>query len=432
MWNFSKYKNKTALIDDKGVVCTYRQLDEKCKSFSENISGRPLIFIVCENTIKCIIAYVSCVMNKHPAMLVDKNMMSERYEQLLKDYKPEYVYKNGELIRIGYKTDCDINDELALLMSTSGSTGSSKQVKISYSNLISNTRDIVTALDIGEADRAVTSLPMNYCYGLSVINSHLMAGATILVTNEKLVSRKFWDFVISEKMTTFAGVPYTYDVLRVMKIFDRKDISFKKLTSSGGRLSDDMESFLRLYCNQNGVNLYLMYGQTEATARMSCMKVKGDEKKGSSGKAVRLGKFEILLEDGRKAEPYEKGRITYRGENVFMGYAHSVDDLSLRDENNGMLDTKDEGYMDEEGYIYVFGRTDRIVKIQGVRISLNHVEECMRERFEKSYRVCFEEGALYIKAEKFIGGEIEYVSELTGLNKRGIINRKEDRNYRKE
>ncbi len=441
MWDFKSFYPKIAMIDDKGEQYTYKQLDDEQDKFAQSLEERQLIFIVCTNTIECITAYVSCIINKIPVMLIDIHIMQEKLEELIVAFEPLYIYmphRYGELklkcnkyIEVERKKDYSllkitehnvyyINEGLALLLSTSGSTGESKHVRISYINLYSNTKSIVSTLGIEAGDKAITSLPMNYCYGLSVINTHLYVGATLLITDEKVISKKFWDFASSKKMSIFAGVPYTYEVLKKLKIFEKNDVKFKKLLQAGGKLNEEMEKYLRDYSSKNNVELYIMYGQTEATARMSCLKVRGNEYFGSVGQALEGGKFEIVLDNGRVAMPYEKGEIIYEGKNVSLGYATRKEDLNSEDTRKGVLKTKDVGYLDEEGYLYVTGRMDRMVKIQGLRIKLEYIEKCLLEKFGGYYRVSYENGILYIKSTDLNGQEVEYVSKLIGINHRVI------------
>lgn len=416
MWNL--YDNNIALIDDRGNSLTYRQLYNAKKDFLKKVKKRRLIFLVCENSIDCIVVYVACLLNKIPLLLISKNIMDDEIELLIRCYKPAYIYKESELIKTAYQMDYPMDEQLALLLSTSGSTGNCKYVKISYDNILENTKAIVDVLEMKSSDRVVTSLPLNYCYGLSVINTHLFVGATICVTDEKIISGKFWEFVKKSRVTTFAGVPYTYELLRKLNIFSRKDIKLRRMLQAGGKISFEMEQFLRRYAMDNGIELYLMYGQTEATARMSVMRADNKERIGSVGRALPGGRLEISAFIDSKKNIEKIGEIIYYGPNVSLGYATSIEELSNGDKNKGVLKTGDVGYLDEEGYLYVVGRKDKIVKINGIRIDLECIEQRMNEEFGCKYIVYYEEGVLHICAKKIIGCEDEFVAKLIGINKR--------------
>lgn len=418
MWDFRKYYENIALKDDKGNVITYKQLDEMQESFSRNINGRSLVFLLCTNTIDCIITYVSCIMNKIPIMLIGESISDDNLRKLIKDYEPRYMYQDGKLIEVVKKEGDDMHPELGLLLSTSGSTGASKCVRISYNNLQSNTKAIVSELGIRSNDITITSLSMNYCYGLSVINTHLWAGATVLVSKEKIISSKFWKFAADENVTTFAGVPYTYEILRKLKILD--NLHLNKLLQAGGKLDRNLEEFLRRYSVEQGTELYLMYGQTEATARMSVLKVDSDSNYGSVGKAIVGGRFEIVSDKGVIVNFGQIGEIIYYGENVSMGYAYSRNDLLKGDENKGRLTTGDIGYIDKNGYLYVTGRKDKMVKINGLRVDLESIESRLKERYGYNFEIEYDGNELFVKGELFVEDIREFVSKLIGINKRII------------
>jgi long-chain acyl-CoA synthetase len=144
------------------------------------------------------------------------------------------------LVRLEEKLSFPLHDELALLFTTSGSTGSPKLVRISYENINSNAEAIAEYLSLSENERPITVLPMNYSYGLSIINSHLVKGATILLTARSIMEKEFWAFLKKEKATSFSGVPYTYEMLYKLRFF-RMELPFlRTLTQAGGKLNEDL------------------------------------------------------------------------------------------------------------------------------------------------------------------------------------------------
>ena len=269
---------------------------------------------------------------------------------------------------------------LAVLLSTSGSTGDPRLVRLSRAAIVANADAIAEVLDISADDLAVTSLPLHYSYGMSVLNSHLRRGAGILIESSGVAERAFWQAVGTYRATALAGVPFHYDMLDLLRIDLTAYPSLRVLTQAGGRLPPgravDFERRLRAV----GGRFHVMYGQTEAGPRMATMPAGGiADKPGSVGPALPGGEFRILTDNGvETARPGTAGEIIYRGPNVMMGYAEQAADLVLGDLNGGLLRTGDLGWLDEEGFVYVTGRLSRIGKVYGVRVNLDDVERLLR------------------------------------------------------
>ena len=409
MWDIKKYGNRPALTSDTGISLTYEQLAIQTGLFSEKITGydgmRPLVFVLCGKCVETIVVYTACINNRIPVFMLPGNINAHRLESLMEAYRPEYIWKPFGAADIqddmeyiyGYgkyalfKTEYfnaekngDINEELALLLSTSGTTGSGKTVRISYKNILANTISITEALSITCTDCTATTLPLHYTYGLSLINTYLYVGAEILVTGKSVLSREFWTFFNGHKGNSFSGVAYTYRMLRKAGVFNSRPPYLKVITQAGERLSETMYRYLAEMSVRWEIRFYPMYGQTEATARITVMPSdKTMEKIPSVGKSVSGGYVEIHDDKGNVLSPGMKGRLIYHGENVAMGYAVDRCGLAGPDEWNGYLDTGDMGYMDEEGYIYITGREDEYVKVAGNRISLSDIEELVSERFSE-------------------------------------------------
>ena len=265
-------------------------------------------------------------------------------------------------------------------MTTSGSTGSSKFVRLSYRNICANTESIVDYLAIRNDDRAITSLPMHYVYGLSVINSHLHAGACIHLTDASLAEKRFWDQFRSHRATSLSGVPYTYDLLRKLRWADMNLPDLRVLTQAGGKLNATLVKDFAGVCLDKGIRFYVMYGAAEATARMSYLPPSlAQDKPASVGWPIPGGEFWIMDETGMPiSQPDMVGELFYRGPNVFLGYARTRDDLSLGDECNGVLQTGDLAKRDSDGAYYIVGRKSRYIKLFGNRINVEEVEQFIR------------------------------------------------------
>jgi acyl-CoA synthetase (AMP-forming)/AMP-acid ligase II len=271
-----------------------------------------------------------------------------------------------------------LNESLALLLTTSGSTGSRKLVRLSHDNLISNAKSIVEYLRIGTDERSIQSLPMQYSYGLSLINSHLLAGATIVLTPHSFMAREFWLDFDRTACTSFAGVPYTYELLKRLKFNPAARPTLRTMTQAGGGLSRTSLEYYGETAQRNGKSFFVMYGQTEATARISYVPPERlAEKIGSIGQAIPRGRLSL--------EPVENApdlnQLVYEGPNVMLGYASGPHDLELGDTQNGVLRTGDLARVDEDGFYYVVGRMKRIAKVFGRRVNLVDLENELQNRF---------------------------------------------------
>ena len=412
---------QTAMLDAEGYALSYKQLYAEIKNFGRDNVKRALAFCLCENSIGSIIGYMGCLNKRIVPLLLDRKIAPELLERLVLAYQPKYIYLPEVMqIRIsGYapvyrthgfvlldneqKTDIPIYEELALLLPTSGSTGSPKFVRLSYRNLESNTQAIVEYLHLDETERAITTLPMHYTYGLSVINSHLSVGATILLTEDTVMMRSFWEFARSAGATSLAGVPYTYEMLRRIH-FSQIDLpDLRYMTQAGGKLLPSLHLEIAQWAKTKKKHFVVMYGQTEATARMSYLPPeKAIEKFGSIGIAIPNGKLLLLDDDGNEiTKPEIVGELQYIGENVSLGYAENYADLAKEDERHGILDTGDMAKRDKDGYFYIVGRKKRFLKIFGNRVNLDETERLLKEQFsDMEIAACGEDDKMRIYITK--------------------------------
>ncbi|WP_442934154.1 AMP-binding protein [Micromonospora sp. CPCC 205561] len=269
--------------------------------------------------------------------------------------------------------------ELALLLATSGSTGNPKLVRLSRAAVRANAAAIATALDLDGDEVAPTTLPLHYTYGLSVLTSHLHAGATVLLERSGLTSREFWAALDRYRATSLAAVPYQYEMLRRLRFAPARHERLRTLTQAGGRLHPDLVADFHGRMAEVAGRLFVMYGQTEATARMTVLPPERlPEKLGSVGLPVPGGALSIRTDDGTETTaPERTGEILYRGPNVMMGYAETAADLARPDERGGVLATGDLGHLDADGFLHVTGRIKRIAKVFGVRVNLDDVERSL-------------------------------------------------------
>jgi acyl-CoA synthetase (AMP-forming)/AMP-acid ligase II len=248
-------------------------------------------------------------------------------------------------------------------------------VRLSALNLEHNARAIASSLGIGTNDRAITSLPVHYSFGMSVITSHVVADSPIVVTNRSVIEPEFWDVIRNHKVSFLAGVPQTYEMLWRLKPDTFLPPSLRSMIQAGGRLGLPLVDYFHDLMTKRGGRFHVMYGQTEAAPRMACLPSERlPEKRGSVGLALEEGHFEILDSGGGALRTGELGEVVYYGPNVMLGYAESPIDLALGDVMHGELRTGDLGYLDNEGFLYLTGRMKRIAKVAGLRISLDDIE----------------------------------------------------------
>lgn len=269
--------------------------------------------------------------------------------------------------------DSALAPELALLLSTSGSTGSPKLVRLSYGNLQANAESIAQYLGLTNDERSLTVLPLHYSYGLSVINSHLHVGASLVLREISVLTPAFSESIRTHAVTSIAGVPYIYQMLWRTGFHKQNFPSLRTLTQAGGRLDDQLTTFFAQLAADRGWRFFSMYGQTEATARISYVPPhRLAEKVGSIGIAIPGGRLNI---DPQNSE------LIYTGPNVMLGYASCRDDLALGDEQQGVLRTGDMARQDAEGFFYITGRLKRFVKLVGNRIGLDEVEHQLQHKW---------------------------------------------------
>jgi acyl-CoA synthetase (AMP-forming)/AMP-acid ligase II len=386
--------SNSIVFTTKSEQITYESLLKDIDELSIYFKNRKLAFLLCENSIESVIGYISCLRAGVVPLMIGNNIDEELLLNLINIYKPNFIWtsrnldlfnkewnmvhrnRSYQLLENVHQFKHSFHPDLSLLLMTSGSTGSPVLVRISYENLIENTISISQSLSITQKDIPITTLPMNYTYGLSIINSHLLNGCQMVLTEESILSKDFWDLIKAEGVTTFGGVPYTYQMLKRLSFEKMHLPTITKLTQAGGKLDLSLVKYFAEACADKGIHFFVMYGQTEATARMSCLPAKDALRKaGSIGVPIPSGSF-YLLDDTLNviSDSDEVGELYYKGPNVSMGYAYSFSDFSKGDENEGVIATGDLAKIDDEGYYYIVGRKKRFIKIFGNRISLDEVE----------------------------------------------------------
>jgi long-chain acyl-CoA synthetase len=374
-------------------VVSYGDLVTRVQSIEDRLkrlADRSLVFIYSSNTTDAIAIYLACLTIRYPICLLEPTPANLR--KLVEIYRPPILILPPEISPpLNYADSGNLPDtsyhvflsteevkrselpdaKLSLLLQTSGSTGDPKLVRLTQSNLLANARSIVQYLELTPMERSIQSLPIHYSYGLSLINSHLVSGGTVVLTPHSFMRPEFWSDFDANGCTSFAAVPYMYETLHRLRFDPSQRQSLRTMTQAGGALRSDLiEAFhnkaLKAHCR-----FFVMYGQTEAAPRISFVPPdRLGEKIGSIGIPVPNGRME-LVETERAGDVFE---LVYSGPNVMMGYAENASDLSLGDELNGVLHTGDLARVDDEGFYYLTGRLKRFAKLFGRRINLADIE----------------------------------------------------------
>ena len=362
-----------ALIDADRQL-TYRELADRVATTASQLGpSRRLVLILARNDIETIVGYLAAHAAGHVVLLTSAD---SDLTALTDTYDPDVVVDRGHIDDRRATSAHDLHPELALLLSTSGSTGSPKLVRLSHANLLANATSIAQYLNIGPTDRAMTSLPLSYCYGLSVLHSHLIRGAGVIVTDHSVVDPQFWTLFTDHRATNLAGVPYTFDLLDSIG-FDRMDLpNLRYLTQAGGKLAPDRVSHYAALGELNGWQFFAMYGATEATARMAYLPPDlAKTHPNAIGVAIPGGALTI----DPSTDDSAVGELVYFGPNVMLGYAESAADLALG-RTVDTLRTGDLAQRTEDGLFEIVGRANRFAKLFGLRIDLARIETLLADR----------------------------------------------------
>ncbi|MCE5317875.1 MAG: AMP-binding protein [Parachlamydia sp.] len=393
------YADQIALIDaDAGREISYGELSQLSGGIASAMEvPRALAFLFTQNGWQEVAAYLALINGGHAVCLLDERLDQELKARLVETYRPHLIFCSSDNAWQGFRrlhSPLDglqmycrlhldeaprLHPDLCLLLTSSGTTGSPKMIRLSTRNLLSNATSIVAYLGITASERALASLPIHYSYGLSVLHTHLLQGASLILTRQSVVQAEFWKAAHDYQGTSFAGVPYTYALLDRIGFETFNLPQLKTMTQAGGALSKELVlKFHRLMQERQG-RFFVMYGQTEATARIAYLPSESlPAKAGSIGKAIPSCQLKIYDGEKQVTAPGQVGELVCEGPQVMLGYASAAEDLEEGDQLKGVLRTGDLGYFDNEGYITLTGRSKRISKAYGYRINLDEIEGLLR------------------------------------------------------
>ncbi len=387
------FGDRPALITADGAV-SYRDLARRSDEIGERLGPvRRLVLVAAANDAEAVAGYLAALRYGHPVLLVPRER--DAIEAMTRAYAPDSILDGWEITERNPGTTHDLHPDLALLLSTSGTTGSPKLVRLSHENVQSNAEAIADFLGLRADDRAATTLPLHYCYGLSVLNSHLMRGAAMILTCRSVAETEFWDLFRRERGTSFAAVPYTFDLLDRVGFAEMNLPDLRYITQAGGRLDPERVRRYARLGQSRGWDLFVMYGQTEATARMAFLPPHlAESAPDAIGVPIPGGSFRIrggrAGEEGRECITGGRagadtggwagadgiGELVYRGPNVMLGYAQSPADLGLGRVTHE-LRTGDLARRGDDGLYRIVGRHSRFLKLFGLRVDLQRIESLL-------------------------------------------------------
>lgn len=398
----SDFKGRAALIDRSFGTVSYDDLLIETSALGRHMPAGSLVLIVANMQAEPVFAYVAGIRAGAAVMFTDIKTKTADVLDIVAGYMPDVAVVpadwDGLDILAGYsdastfggyvilrrdeKAAGPVHPDLRLLLPTSGSLGSAKFVRISDQNLSANTASIIQYLRLGPDERAITTMPISYSYMLSIVNTHLACGASIVVCESSIMEKSFWETARETGITSLSGVPYFYQTLNRFGFAKMAIPTLIQMTQAGGKLDDDLAGKVLDFCETEGIRFTMMYGQTEASPRMTYLDPSDARAKiGSIGKAI--PGTEVWLEDdsgARITAPDVVGEIVFRGGNVSMGYADGRADLAKGDENGGVLRTGDLAMQDADGFFFIRGRSKRIAKLYGIRFNLDEIESRLLAR----------------------------------------------------
>ncbi len=335
-----------------------------------------LVVLRCALTIEAVAAYAALVIDGHVPLLLEDSLSDELVAQLVAAYRPDAVIAPdaGRVTRTG-TAPVALHPDLALLLTTSGSTGSPKLVRLRAAGVRANAAAIVDYLGLDADERPLLHLPISYSYGLSVLHSHWMAGACLCLTRASVMEAGYWEALTAHRATSIAGVPFHYTALRRFGEARLDVPSLTTLTQAGGRLDPRLVGHFADWAARTGRRFVVMYGQTEAGPRIAWLPPeRAAAAPDAIGVAIPGVTISLVDADGAPVPDGAAGEMIVDSPGVMLGYARSADDLATGDSLGGRLATGDLAVRGPDGLLRITGRVSRLLKIYGLRVNVDEVE----------------------------------------------------------
>lgn len=392
---------------------------------------KEVVLILCDRNVDIIIAYVAALRNNKVPLLIDCEYRCNLINEFIGKYEPSYIIS-------GNSFECDpldyesrswrslkinvhrlekkyiISDELSLLMPTSGSTGDPKCVRFSSKNIDSCISSICEYLEYDSSRISISLLPIHYSYGLSVLHNCIYVRGAFVVSKSTFLDKDFFDIISRYGVTDISGVPFLMNIMRKLKLDFEKMKSLKCVTQAGGYFPIKDAYVLYKSLGSHNIKYFTMYGQTEASPRISYLPPEYfEEKQGSVGIPISCGTLSIDslgFNDGA-------GELIYKGENVALGYANGSEDLIEGDVFKGVLKTGDIAKIDDDGFVTILGRCKRFVKISGVSINLDSIEKKILESFPETVVIGKDDKVVILTRSQQIESVRSFFQATYGFNK---------------
>ncbi len=395
--NIKNYSKNIAVYDGYNRAYTYKTIFENSDKLKMVLGDRCVILVLCDRNLETISFVLELMLQGYVPLLMPNDINLIVLNKLIEAYKPSYVYlsnvdefgKENRYEKIMLKLEnhyvlklfgynYKLNEELALLLTTSGTTGSRKLVRISYNNLHYSCLYSCKKHMIREEHRGILSLPINHILGFIFCLWQWYVGATVVITQDLIYSDKFEKVFIENKINNFVGVPWQFSVLNKLDFWNEekvKNLNFAMV--AGSRIiKEDVDNLINRLNNK----ILIAYGMTEVTGEIASIPLKDCPEIEVVGCVMNEDFIEI---DNKSSE------IIVSNNRVCLGYANSFQDLDLGNVNKGKINTGDIGYIDERGNLYIKGRISRYIKILGKRISLDEIE-CLINKTLNENIVCIE------------------------------------------
>ncbi|NJS37729.1 MAG: AMP-binding protein [Rhodobacteraceae bacterium] len=400
-WDFDGLPEEScALYGPDGETVSYGFLSRSANDWAGSLhqltsNRRCLVALELVAEPASVAAYLGALRAGYPVLVLEPGQIALE-GSLMAAWNPEISIAAGAtlpLLRRAPETSTpEPHPDLRVLLSTSGSTGDPKLVRLSARNMAANARSIAEYLCLTPADRAATTLPLHYSYGLSVLNSYLAAGASLALLHQSVIEPDFWAMARKAGVTSLAFVPHQMELLAHGGFAGSELPSLRYMTQAGGKLAPDLVRRFHAMARQNGWDLFIMYGQTEAAPRIAYVPPDAlPEAAGTIGCAIPGGRIWLAAEDGTEVlGPGQPGELVYEGPNVMMGYATTRADFQLG-QGVTRLHTGDVAERTDAGFFRIVGRMKRFVKLYGLRISLDQIEAFLVNRGVSAHAVAVDD-----------------------------------------
>lgn len=386
-WNIDEEdKDIIAAIDENSSI-SFGEAKESAIELEKKIHGRSLILILSENSVGSYLGYFCFTELQYAVLVLETGIKEEYCKEIIEKYKPSYLWAKEDwgkkleldslymkygfyLYRTKYES-YDMNEDVGVILSTSGSTGSVKCVQLGYKGIKEHTKALADAIGFQRTDSAITTMPMAFVYGLSFVNIHIYKRTTLLLTTRGIMDKEFWIFFHQYKPTCISGLTIHYEMLSMMKFFEHDCEHMRIFTQGGDKFASKVKEKVKKYCDEFNKNCYVLYGQTETSGTCGCLELREDREINCIGKAISSGKF--LLKNTEESIDMI-GELVYAGNCAMLSYITSSNDLKKSIVNDRTVDTGDIVRKDKDGYFYILGRKKRIIKLFGKRTNLDDIE----------------------------------------------------------